>query len=187
VQALQEVGVSEANLVKLDLDLLEERLDALAVLRSAGEDVCLHPELVVSSQELDVHVLLGAAQVEVLQLQASSNVVELVDSLNLDFVVEGCKPLCILDLLLLESKEGDAEEDDNHQDDEGDHRQDHEGGGESERLEQPTGDQTEQDHEDDEHDEVHPPGHVDSPDAVNLSDRLSHAFPGAAHTRLDIE
>ena len=117
MQSFQKVGVSEADLVQLCRDLFEELVNRLALLRPVHKSVSLHAEFVIGAQELDIDVSFGTAEVEVLQFETSSHVVELGYTRDLDVVVERCKSFCVYDLFLLETEECDSKEDEDHEHD----------------------------------------------------------------------
>ena len=115
MQSFQKVGISEADLVQLYRNLLEELVNRLALLRPVHKSVGLHAEFVIGAQELDIDVSFGTAEVEVLQFQTSSHIVELSYPRDLDVVVERCKPFRVYDLFLLETEERDGKEDEDHE------------------------------------------------------------------------
>lgn len=150
MQSLEEVGISEADLIKLDLNLVEESLHALTFSWSSDEGVRLYSELVIGSEELDVDVLFGSAKIEILELESSSNIVELVDSGDFDVVVQLGKLLRVIDFLLFETEERDREENEDHQDNKDDHSGNHEFDRQSHVIEKDCRNQAEENHQGDE-------------------------------------
>ena len=68
MKSLQEVGISETDLVKFGCNFLKELINSLAIFGSVSEYIGLHSEFVICSKELNVHVFLGSAKIQVLKL-----------------------------------------------------------------------------------------------------------------------